>query len=416
MPYKVQASGDKFCVVKESTGKKMGCHATKAEAEKQMAALYANEPSLGKGAGYGEQPKKRKIMRSFKMNEISAVDKAAQVPAEAILMKRDDAEWNARNVVKNLMGCCERPRLTTETVGHTHILDDAGQGGETSYTKSEGAEYGHTHPWVRLLSGEIMIGAAEGHTHEVVEDSSVTKSNEPAGGSSGGQPNGESDMTQQNQQTAGDEAAAVQKQIKDLTTRAERAEAILKLDATSRAHFDGLKPEVQETFLAKTAEQRAAEVREAGESDKIVYKSASGQVYRMSDDPRLIELAKKSDEDRQAAKDALEKVAMADFCKRADAELGSLPGTVEVRAGILKALVGVPGAPELLKAANEAAKLAFKSNGTTGGAVETTPEAQLDALAKKYAADNKVSFEKAYTAVIETPEGGKLYQQVGAQA
>lgn len=37
-----------FCVMKQGTNERMGCHPTKAEAMKQMAALYANEPVVGK--------------------------------------------------------------------------------------------------------------------------------------------------------------------------------------------------------------------------------------------------------------------------------------------------------------------------------------------------------------------------------
>ncbi len=43
MPYMID---DNNCVVKKSTGKKMGCHPSHAEAEKQLAALYANESSM----------------------------------------------------------------------------------------------------------------------------------------------------------------------------------------------------------------------------------------------------------------------------------------------------------------------------------------------------------------------------------
>ena len=42
MPYKIQKSGDKHCVVKEG-GKQVACHDTRPEALKQMKALYANE-------------------------------------------------------------------------------------------------------------------------------------------------------------------------------------------------------------------------------------------------------------------------------------------------------------------------------------------------------------------------------------
>lgn len=52
MPYKIVAGSDKGCpkskpyaVVKQDTGELVGCHTTKAGANKQLAALYANEPT-----------------------------------------------------------------------------------------------------------------------------------------------------------------------------------------------------------------------------------------------------------------------------------------------------------------------------------------------------------------------------------
>ncbi len=51
MPYHVAKSGqcpsDKpWAVLKVGNPKPLGCHPNKADAEKQMAALYANEPGL----------------------------------------------------------------------------------------------------------------------------------------------------------------------------------------------------------------------------------------------------------------------------------------------------------------------------------------------------------------------------------
>lgn len=43
MPYEVKKSGDQYCVYKQGTKKKLGCHATRKEADDQMAALYAKE-------------------------------------------------------------------------------------------------------------------------------------------------------------------------------------------------------------------------------------------------------------------------------------------------------------------------------------------------------------------------------------
>ena len=52
MPYHIGQKGSSGCagfpVVKDSDGKVMGCHDTKEKAKKQLAALYANEPSADK--------------------------------------------------------------------------------------------------------------------------------------------------------------------------------------------------------------------------------------------------------------------------------------------------------------------------------------------------------------------------------
>ena len=45
MPYDIVKKGDEFCVVKKGTKKELGCHDSKAKAEKQRKALYANEAS-----------------------------------------------------------------------------------------------------------------------------------------------------------------------------------------------------------------------------------------------------------------------------------------------------------------------------------------------------------------------------------
>lgn len=43
MPYEVRKSGSEYCVFKEGTSDKFGCHPTEAKAKAQMRALYANE-------------------------------------------------------------------------------------------------------------------------------------------------------------------------------------------------------------------------------------------------------------------------------------------------------------------------------------------------------------------------------------
>lgn len=44
MPYKVRKVGDKYKVQTAETGRTVGTHDTKAAAERQLRALYANVP------------------------------------------------------------------------------------------------------------------------------------------------------------------------------------------------------------------------------------------------------------------------------------------------------------------------------------------------------------------------------------
>lgn len=48
MPYSVSKRGNSYVVVKDSDGKVMGRHKTKGKAQKQIAAIYANEHKRSK--------------------------------------------------------------------------------------------------------------------------------------------------------------------------------------------------------------------------------------------------------------------------------------------------------------------------------------------------------------------------------
>jgi hypothetical protein len=56
MPYEIVRQGIEFCVMKQGTNRKMGCHPSEAEAKKQMAALYASEPAAKSLAEVKAQP------------------------------------------------------------------------------------------------------------------------------------------------------------------------------------------------------------------------------------------------------------------------------------------------------------------------------------------------------------------------
>lgn len=43
MPYEIRKVEDEYCVYKKTGGESLGCHPTREEAQKQIAAIYANE-------------------------------------------------------------------------------------------------------------------------------------------------------------------------------------------------------------------------------------------------------------------------------------------------------------------------------------------------------------------------------------
>jgi len=306
---------------------------------------------------------------------------------------------------KNMFGSdvddMARPIMTTENEGHQHVFDDAGLAGETTCAMSPGEQYGHMHSWVRGLDNMVVLAATDGHTHEPL---STTKS------ATGGE---EDTMTEQKNEAAAI-AEAAQKSLNEMTKRAERAEAITKLNSEERSLFDTLGADA-DAFLAKTVEERAALVKGSKDSNRVVFKALDGTEYRASDDSRLIALAKKADADSKATAEAIAKAERIGLEKRANEEIAHIPGTVEVRAGILKALEGVAGAPEFLKAAEAALAKAFVSQGTSTGADLSKAEDKLETMAKAYAEANKCSIEKAHAEVMQTPEGAKLYAEMDAQ-
>lgn len=361
-------------------------------------------------------------MDKLKIKEISSVDLPAQIPAKALLMKaRGDATL------------CKRLRLLSEKDGHTHLLDDAENGGHTSYDKAPGSECGHSHPWVRNDDGTLTIGSADGHTHSVIEkrldptavEAEIAKQEslpvdgqsdtKKSAGDGGGRIQGENPMTK-TEEAAADQA--VNKRIEDLEKRAARAERLAQLSDVQKAHLGTLQGADAEAFLGLSPEQRQAQVEKARGDDPVVYTTLDGQEIRKSAGSLVLSLAKRADEsERQLAgeKAARERDV---FKARAKTELGNLPGTEDVQVALLKAIDGIKdeslrkGALEILKAANTGVKQGFEKAGTEdGGRGDSDAEGKLEKMAQDHFTKNGGSFAKSYKAVLETPEGRDLYRQ-----
>ena len=195
------------------------------------------------------------------------------------------------------------------------------------------------------------------------------------------------------------------------------------MPAPQRALYDAMGDADKTAFLAKSDAERQAMVLAKAEADPVVFTAADGTAFRKSDDPRLVALAKRNDQLAKDASDAVEREATTRFEKRASEELSHCPGSTTAKVALLKAVNGITEATvksevlALLKSADKALKeVAFDksegASGAEGGQGGDDPEAKLNTLAKAHQKANPgMSFEKAYSHVMNTPEGVELYEQ-----
>lgn len=360
-------------------------------------------------------PGKKRKMTKFRIDEIAAVDRPAQEGARATLMKRRDPKLEKAYRVT---------LMTSETEGHAHGVPmyDGELGGETGWNTSEGAEQGHSHPWVvEPGTGRLIIGASEGHTHEV-DQAQVVAALMILGKAKSQGGLGVPAPKVDDQPVIKENTAMDEKQLQELQARLARAEAFGELNDAEKAHFKALSPKDQESFLKMSATDRTGELAKADAANPVVYTATDGSVFRKNDDPRTVAAVKRADELEKSLKAEREANESASFAKRAETELKHFAGDVPARAALLKSVASITDEGqrkqvlEALTAANTALGKSFvpggHQDGTQGGPADaTTAEAKLDTLAKKYAADNKVPFEKAYAAVCETDEGRALYSE-----
>lgn len=367
------------------------------------------------------------VMRSFSMQEISAVDRPAQQGARATIMKRDNTVEKAYAMA-----------ITTMTGGHSHLVMMGGgdinrRAGDTSFVD------GHCHPFLVTEAGDIVIGHAMGHNHgvEIVSkagDADATNllpdsgkladllgKNDSAGEDQTAETTAareDQSMTQQSNQAA--DVTAVEKkfeeQIASLTKRAERAEALASLPEAHRVYAKslGTSDEV-DSFVASSETERNTTVAKAAESNAIVYTSMDGTSYRKNDDSRLVKMAREMDEEKKKRMKMEQEAYKADLEKRA-AELAHIPGDLNARVALLKGIDSLQAeeravAVSALKAQNDRLGKSFQTIGTSSAPSADENLDPLDSLASDIAKRDGISFEKAYAKALNTVEGQKLYNR-----
>jgi hypothetical protein len=214
--------------------------------------------------------------------------------------------------------------------------------------------------------------------------------------------------------------ADLEKKVADLTKSLAEAQTIAKLSADERDHMDTLDEKGKKDFLALSPEERKAKVKKAAESDEVlkvdgaeIRKSAVGEATFTVLKSQQAAIAKQA-EDLKKAQDAAH---FAELKKRASDEFSHLPGTVESKATILKAISTLDeevrkGVEQVFSTAEKLMSNAFVMKGVNDGstAAEGTPEATLNKRAKEIQKAENTTFEKAYAKAME--ENPALYEQI----
>lgn len=289
--------------------------------------------------------RRKSIMRTFKIDEISAVDSPAQAGARAVILKRGDA--------------------TNETLD---LFEEA-------------------HP-----------------RHGV--------SKKAGSGADGGNSSEEGDMP------IDDNAAAEHlAELEKRDSRISELEKILSLSTEERAHYDKMDDAGKEKFLAASSAGRSMMIAKALDHDAVVYTSDNGDEFRKSDDPRLVKMARERDEERRQVEKYRRDAEHAELSKRANDELGCVPGSTLAKVEILRAVSMIDDektrveVEKILKACDKVFKMVMTTRGSSlaDETIGASPSEQLEAAVRKIAEKDGVDEGVAYAKYLETPDGKRLY-------
>ncbi len=344
--------------------------------------------------------RRRRRMDKFELDEISFVNRPAQEPALASVIKADGTKGVALKADETTEKNGDLVSLlSSSSEGHQHGISLNNFGEEASemfvtvsFAITEGEERPHDHQIVRAADGSYTMSENDGHTHEVDQEAFrqaffdamikaapeneeaitnllQTKASEQTAGSSGAVEVGKVENTMSNEKTAADALSAENETLKaDLA----KAAAVSTMNDAQKAHMEGLEGDAKDAFISKSFDDRSAELDNLSKADPVIYKSGDGTEYHKSDDKRLVKMAKDRDSDRKELEEITKKREDDRLEKAAEEDFGNLPGTVEVRAAIVKSIEGIEDetireeAMKVLKANNAKMAGAFQTVGKDG--------------------------------------------------
>ena len=355
---------------------------------------------------------KKRIMRDFRLDEISAVTVPAQEGALKVIMKRGDQSPEAIAHAERVRKIIAKGKykLTTAVNGHSHLIEVDEYaimrgGGKTEWVGDYEQPGRHAHPFVINADGSITIGETNGHSHEIMADASAMEKGADGPPADGG-------LTQK------DGEAMTPEQLAEF----EKFKALALMSDAQKAHYAKLAGDDAAAFLKADSAARDAIVAkaasEAAGDDPVVFKSSlTGIEYRKSAGEAMIAMAKTVDglmsklDAVTAEKSEGEAKALADSWTH-------VGKSAEEKLAIAKAILALPAdaqkaAKEAMNFGKDGVKVLFQNLGALNGgnAATKTAEGELNELAKEAAKNFGGDFNKGLNHVLDTPRGAELYEK-----
>jgi hypothetical protein len=219
------------------------------------------------------------------------------------------------------------------------------------------------------------------------------------------------------------ELELLRKDLASTAAKLEIATAEASFTDDQRAVYGRLDESGKVEFRKLDVDGRRARVAQAVGENPVVYTSEGGEFFRKNDDPRIVAMAKRADEQTRIARSDREALVLERLEKRAG-ELNHLPESKPgVKVALLKAIDGIAdkdlrdGALALVKAGNEnlAGAFAPAAGVSFGPEIGATGNQANDAAVKlRKMAETNVengkakTIEQGYALAMGTREGYAL--------
>lgn len=213
------------------------------------------------------------------------------------------------------------------------------------------------------------------------------------------------------------------KTVDELQARLTKSEFRASLSDVEKTHYDGLDADGKTAFEKMDASARKTAVDEAvakkAADDEAI--EADGITIKKSEvGPGVFAFMKAQQARTDAAVKKADKLEAETVQKGLEAEAEKLwpntAGTASDKAQMLKSIRALPQAQQeaqmkMMKAADEAMAKSFKEQGQGGTTDGDSAMEKLNKMAKDLSAKESITFEKAYSKVLETKEGAALYDE-----